>query len=120
MNREATLYSFNKGERLLRREEFLKVSREGHRRSGRHFIIIRLPACSASARIGITASRKVGGAVVRNHIKRLVRECYRLNKGWFQSADYSIIARSSAAHLNLQGVCNDLRQILQQFKAEHG
>ncbi|MBT0665065.1 ribonuclease P protein component [Geobacter pelophilus] len=120
MTREEPLHSFKKNERLLRREEFLRVSREGWRVAGRHFIVIRLPRSNSPAKIGITASRKVGGAVVRNHIKRLVRECYRLNKKWFQSADYSIIARSSAAHLDLGGVCNDLVRTLRQFKAEHG
>jgi len=105
---------------LLCRKEFLEINRDGYRIPGKHFIVIRLPRSGSLARIGITASRKVGGSVVRNHIKRLVRECYRLNKGWFHSADFSVIARKSAANLNLQGVCNDLWRTLQQFKADNG
>ena len=120
MIKEEPLHSFPKGERLLCRNEFLEINREGCRIAGRHFIVIRLPRSTNLARIGVTASRKVGGSVVRNHIKRLVRECYRLNKAWFHSADYSVIARKTAAHLNFEGVCNDLRQTLRQFKADHG
>jgi RNase P protein component len=39
---------------------------------------------------------------------------------WFEPADYSIIARSSAAHLDLEAVCRDLRQALQKLQAKHG
>lgn len=80
------------------------------------FIIIRIDRTDGSTRIGITASRKVGGAVVRNRIKRLVRECYRLNKGMFMAGDYSIIARRSASLLDIAGVTRDLRRALLQFQ----
>jgi ribonuclease P protein component len=114
------LHSFPKDERLLCRSEFLQANKDGRKISGRHFIVIRRPHSSSISRIGLTASRKVGGSVVRNHIKRLVRECYRLNKGWFHSADYSVIARKSAADLDLEGVCNELWHTLKQFKTDNG
>jgi len=117
---KAPLHSFNKNERLLRRKDYLLVKSEGRKITGNHFIVIRLQSSNTSGRIGVTASRKVGGAVVRNHVKRLVRECYRLNKAWFHSADYSVIARKSAAHLNFDGACNDLWRTLQHFRADHG
>jgi ribonuclease P protein component len=111
---------FPKHVRLRKRQEFLAVSQLGLRESVSHFIVIRLDRPGACARIGITASRKVGCAVVRNRIKRLVRECCRLNMEWFEPADYSIIARSSAAHLDLEAVCRDLRQALRKLQAKHG
>jgi ribonuclease P protein component len=66
-------------ERLLRREDFLQCYRRGRRRHG---LLVTLYFLSAEpergyARFGISISRKVGGAVVRNRTKRRIRECYR-------------------------------------------
>lgn len=120
MAEKERLNPFSKSERLLCRKEFLLVNNEGRRNTGRHFIVIRMANASGRTRIGITVSSKVGGAVVRNRLKRLVRECYRLNKDWFTAEDYSVIARKSAASLNYEAVCHDLGHILRLFKAEHG
>jgi ribonuclease P protein component len=113
-------HSFPKSERLRRRRDFIATSQTGTKVTGRYFIVISLQRPCGGVRIGITASRKVGGAVVRNRIKRLVRECYRLNKGWFASADYSVIARSSAVGIGLDAVCKDLSLVLQKLQAQHG
>lgn len=49
-------------------------------------------------RVGITVSKKLGGAVVRNRIKRRLREVYRLNEALFQPGwDIVVVARSRAA-----------------------
>ena len=82
--------------------------------------MIRLARGDSLARIGITASRKVGNAVVRNRVKRLVREFYRLNKQCFSPADYSVIARSSSARLTFSEVCDDLRRVLKKFEGADG
>lgn len=65
-------------ERLRRPQDYLRCYRKGRRRSGRLLLIYSFedPA-SSSARFGLTASRKVGGAVVRNRLKRRVRELFR-------------------------------------------
>ncbi len=115
----ALSHAFPKSERLRRRREYIATSQTGRKVTGRHFIVISLQR-PCGVRIGITASRKVGGAVVRNRVKRLVRECYRLNKGWFAPADYSVIARSSAVNLGLEGVCRDLFLVLQKLQAQYG
>ena len=66
-------------ERLLRRGDFLQCYRRGRRRHGSLVTLYFLSAEPERgyARFGISVSRKVGGAVVRNRTKRRIRECYR-------------------------------------------
>ena len=66
-------------------------------------------------RLGITVSRKVGNAVTRNHIKRLLREFFRQNKDLFPPADYNIIAKQGAARLVFRGLCEELGRALQRL-----
>jgi len=65
--------------RLRRRAEFEVVYSGGARVHGRFMTVITLKTASPFARIGIAASRKVGNAVVRNRLKRVARELFRLN-----------------------------------------
>ena len=59
-------------------------------------MLIWAPGATEWARLGITASRKVGNAVSRNRAKRLIREAFRRNKGSLPPAtDLVIIARSA-------------------------
>lgn len=64
-------------DRLLRRGDFLRCYRTGRRRSGTLVMLYFVPNALGSPRMGITASRKVGNAVVRNRLKRRIREIYR-------------------------------------------
>lgn len=66
-------------ERLRRRADFLRCYQQGRRRHGR-LVVLHVLARGEEAsqpRLGITVTRKVGGAVVRHKIKRRVREVYR-------------------------------------------
>lgn len=74
---EATGERLLSRERVRRRAEYLRCYRGGRRRHGVLFIVYFAPNQLGLARIGITASRKVGAAVVRQRLKRRVREIYR-------------------------------------------
>ncbi|WP_366919022.1 ribonuclease P protein component [Geobacter sp.] len=102
------MFSFPKEYRLLRRADFLLLSAVAHKLHTPSFLILAAPSAHGKGRIGITVSRKVGTAVVRNRIKRLVREYYRHHKGCFVSLDVNVIARRGAEKLDFRLVCQEL------------
>jgi ribonuclease P protein component len=87
---------FPRTERLRKRIDFKRTEKNKIARLvTKHLIILAAPNNYTHARIGITVSKKVGGAVTRNRIKRLLREIYRRNKQLFpQGYDYILIAKN--------------------------
>jgi ribonuclease P protein component len=71
--------SFAAADRLHRSAEFLRLQRNGVRFQSPHFVVYagNLENDSGRSRLGVTVSRKIGNAVVRNRVKRRVRETFR-------------------------------------------
>lgn len=65
------------GVRLRFRREFVAVQEHGRRVSGRYLTLLALPNMLPCDRLGIIASRRLGGAIVRNRAKRRIRELFR-------------------------------------------
>lgn len=66
-------------------------------------------------RVGITVSKKLGKAVIRNRVRRRIREAYRLNEekflpGW----DIVIVARSRAVSVSFQKLTQSLLSLSEQ------
>ncbi len=81
--------------RLRKRAEFLAV-RAGEKRRGRLFLVEALKRDDAQeSRLGLTVSRKVGNAVVRNRVRRRLKEAVRVHAADDMAAgtDYVIVAR---------------------------
>ena len=68
---------FPSARRILRRQDFQQVYDHGARQSSRLMTVFVLSRSGSSTRLGIAATRKLGGAVVRNRAKRLIREIFR-------------------------------------------
>ena len=101
--------------RLRRPEDFRRVWSEGRSWAHPLFILWALPNCLARARVGITASRKVGNAVARNRARRLLREGVRqlygnISEGW----DLVLVARSSLVEVKESQVEAALERTLQR------
>lgn len=87
MKVEWAAHSFPREFRLLRRTDFRRVYDEGKRRSASLCAVFFRPNGLPHTRLGITVSARVGNAVLRNRVKRRVREVFRLNRtaipgGW--------------------------------------
>ena len=63
--------------RLRRRAEFRVVYQQGMKSRGVNLVVFALETSSAMVRLGITATRKTGSAVVRNRARRRIRELFR-------------------------------------------
>ena len=100
--------------RLLRRGDFVRVQNAGRRVHTAHFVLLVLPRGAPSKtqapaeprlRVGVTVGKRVGGAVRRNRVKRLLREVYRRNKGLFPTdCDVVCVARPGAERLDYDAV----------------
>ncbi len=66
--------------RLLRTRDFERVYRQGRRRRSPHFVLIATPNQLHRTRFGLSVQARLGGAVVRNRIKRRVREILRRHR----------------------------------------
>jgi ribonuclease P protein component len=64
------------------------------------------------AKLGITASRRVGGAVQRNRVKRAIREWFRHDKHRLGGVDVVVIARKSAVLLNPRSTADELARLV--------
>ena len=91
----------------------MALQREGRRQTIRHFVVITRHKEGPPSRLGITTSRKVGGAPARNRIRRLVREFFRRHRVELSPPrDVLVIARSGAASICYADVEHELSRAL--------
>jgi ribonuclease P protein component len=104
---------FPRSERLTRRSDYLRVYETGRKRVGRAFICYTARQAGQSRKVGFAVSRKVGSAVVRNRVKRYLREIYRQNKESLPAdAHVVVVARPASAELDYEGTEAALRRLL--------
>jgi ribonuclease P protein component len=92
-------------ERIRRKKDFLSLYKKGSRFRGRYFNLVYLPSPLGFSRVAVVASKKTGGAVERNRIKRWMREAFRKNKRLVEEpTDLVLIARPDIRDADREGV----------------
>ncbi len=114
-------HSFKKTDRILKRNEFIRLSKFGRKLHSEYFIILYAPGQYERSRLGITVTRKVGNAVKRNRIKRLIREYFRLNRHLLSGYwDINVIAKKEAADLSAQKIFESLCNVFERISNRDG
>lgn len=109
-------FSFTKADRLLKRNEFIELSKAGRRLQNNHFIAIYAPGRFDRCRLGITVTRKIGRAVKRNRIKRLIREYFRCHRHLIPGKwDINVIAKKEAVDLSSEEIFSSLQNIFERI-----
>ena len=112
--RDASLPSPSSRERRLRlRGDFLRVQQTGLRVTSAHFVFLLASGAEPRpSRLGITVSRKVGNAVVRNRAKRIVREAFRALPGFVPDGiDLVVVVRAPLEGMKAQDALQEWRSV---------
>lgn len=98
---------------LKRPAQFKRVFAEGKSLANRYAVLYVLPGGEGTTRVGFTVSRKAGSAVVRNRLKRRLREALRLQSGKLKDGyDLVLIPRARSSDLLFERLKEAIRELL--------
>jgi ribonuclease P protein component len=112
-----------KRRRLSRSGEFERVYREGRSHASRYLVVYAFPRADEDRdpRLGVSVGRKLGGAVERNRMKRLLRDAFWASAdGLSDSHDFVIVARPAAGELAREGGEPAVEEALRAVLSEAG
>ena len=113
-------YSFPKAERVRKRSEYLRIQGEGRKVVSKHLLAFYLFGEDGPPRLGITASRKVGCAVERNRVRRLLRESFRHAKHDLpRGLQLVLIAKPQATCATYSDLCDELSELRRRIRSPY-
>ncbi len=97
---------FSRRERLTAKKDFEVVFKKGKKvKSSAFFYAYAVKKHKNPARLGISVSKKIGNAVVRNRVKRRFREIFRKNKGVVKKGvDIVLVAKPGIQHCSFRDI----------------
>jgi len=110
---------FRPEDRIRRKAEFERAYSSGRRISSKLFTLIALTSEHGRSRLGVTISKKVGGAVVRNAVRRRIREAFRRNRNAIVSdIDIIIHVRPAASEARFHELEAEFLGALRRYGSE--
>ncbi|MCX7773280.1 MAG: ribonuclease P protein component [Clostridia bacterium] len=101
---------------LTKNNEFQRVYSKGKYSASAFLVIYVLPNRFEKTRVGITTSKKVGNAITRNRMRRLIRENLRyLSDRLIRGIDLVIVARKAEDTANAEIIGKELRYLLHKM-----
>ena len=107
---------FRPHDRIRKRSEYQTIYDRGKRIPSTHFVLFVMRNGLGRARLGITVTRRVGGAVKRNRAKRLVREIFRRHKSEWKSIDIVVNGRAVLPEAELHRLESEFLARLRPFR----
>lgn len=99
------MYKLSKKNLLHKNSQFQHMYAAGKSYANRMMVVYVLPKAVPDRHVGFAAGKRLGGAVVRNRVKRLLREVYRLNQSRLISdADFIFVGRKAMTTADLSAV----------------
>lgn len=99
--------------RITRDQEFRRVYRHGARRGARLVVLHHLPNADNAIRLGVAVGRRFGGAVVRNRLRRRLREAMRASvAGIHAGVDVILVPRGAAARADYSALRAEVVAVL--------
>ena len=99
---------FKAADRIRKRREYQRVYDQGRKISSRNFTLFLLENDLRRPRLGITATRRVGGAVQRNRAKRLLRDWFRKVRQDLPAVDLVVNVKEGIHRLTLEGLSREM------------
>jgi len=104
--------TFGSDKRIKSPAAFRRVFDKALPASSAHLVVYAMPKNEGPPRLGIAVGRKVGGAVVRNGIKRRLRATFRIAVRGLPCADIVVVARPPVVQLTYQGLEEMLKRLV--------
>jgi ribonuclease P protein component len=104
--------------RIRRNADFRRAFERRATASDRRLLVFGHPNRLAHPRLGLSVSRKVGGAVVRNRWKRTIREAFRLSRPWLPEGVDLIVIPRQGAEPELSGLMESLCRLAAQVASK--
>ncbi len=113
-------YGWGKAVRLRKHAQYCRVQSKGRRLGGKFLFAIFAPSSILNARFGLTVSKRVGNAVIRNRVKRRLRDILRHHKTVLGGLDVVWIAKAEAASASYHQLQHDVSELMERIlKSNH-
>ncbi|MGL5330057.1 MAG: ribonuclease P protein component [Peptostreptococcaceae bacterium] len=109
--------NFIRTQGLKKDSDFRKVYKHGKSYANKHLVMYILDNKSEQSRIGISVSKKVGKAIIRNKVRRRIKEAYRLNidENIKNGYDIVFIARIAIKDVDYQDIEKSMKHLVKKL-----